>query len=120
MSDDAVVDVEGRLVRTAVAVDTADIRVLAIVGEPKTDEVGRSLPQGDISVGDIVERWSGVQPVVGSILSALGGAGLVENGAYGNTDLENHWRVTNYGQHFLRRLLDEGLEDELAVRGSRG
>lgn len=114
LKDDAVVDVEARVVRTAVEMDTADIRVLAIVGGPKTAE--GALPErreGTVSVDEIIRRWPGGAEIVGASIASLTAAGLIEDPGVGALRHSPQARITRYGREFLNRLLEEGLEDEL-------
>jgi hypothetical protein len=120
LQDDAVVDVEARFVRTAVEIDSADVRVLAIVGQRKSTDEKPKRPEGTQYVDEIMKRWPGGSEIVGASLASLTSAGLIEDPGPGALRHGPQARITGYGREFLNRLLDEGLEDELVARDSAG
>lgn len=114
LRDDAAVDVEGRFVRTAVEVDTTDVRVLAIIGEHGHAAAEVDGADDRIAPEAIAERWPGAADVIGAATATLSSSGLIESPATMNGVIM--WRLTPYGWAFLDRLIAEGLENELHAR----
>lgn len=109
LKDDAKVDVEARFVRAAAALDTVDVRVLAVVG----DWASASIP-----IAHIGEQWAEGAIVVGPAVAALVGEGLLAVPAEGSARSRNveRVRITSFGMAFLDRLRAEG-EEELPYSG---
>jgi hypothetical protein len=113
LEDDAVVDEEATVVRTANAIDTTDVRVLAIIGEQSS--------RGNVFVFQIVAAWPGARFGLTPALSSLESAGLVKSIPMIDTeseeiDVDASWTITGYGKQLLERLFGEGLEDDLRRR----
>lgn len=122
LEDDAVVDEETVFVRTAAAIDTVDVRVLAIVGDPperpEPDDPSQRRPEGTVFPDELIARWPGVEQLQAAPLSSLIAAGLIENAGIGTMNGLTFWKPTMFGRQFLDRLLEEGLEEELDRRQS--
>jgi hypothetical protein len=117
LRDDAAVDVEARVVRVAVAIDTVDVRVLAMVAEPperpEPEDESQRRAEGAMYPDELVARWPGAEEILSTATSSLIAAGLIENAGIGTFGGETFWKLSPFGRRFLDRLLQEGLEDEL-------
>lgn len=121
LTDDAVADVDHRIVRTAARVDTIDVHVLAVVAEPREERPDRDRPEENRGAGviypdELEERWPGASEVALAAVSTLIAAGLIENAGYGTFGGLTFWRPTPFGRRFLEELRAEGLDDELLRR----
>jgi hypothetical protein len=110
LNDDADVDAEAAYVRTASQLNTADIRVLAIIGT--WDYYAQPLEK----VGEV---WPGGVSTLDSASASLTSAGLLEDPgdeiqAPAPTPRKRTVRLSAYGRDFLARLRAEGLDDDLA------
>lgn len=107
LKDDAVVDEESVFVRTANAVDTTDVRVLALIGERG---------EGWVSNEDIARASPGLARVAGASSARLLAAGLLVRPSEAGLRPPSGHRLSRLGRDFLDRLLQAGLEGELRQR----
>jgi hypothetical protein len=110
LEDDAQVDVEGAYVRTASQLNTADVRVLRIIGT--WEYYAQPLE-------NVAQKWPGGAEILDTANASLTSAGLIEDPgermqAPGPTVRQRTVRLSSYGREFLKRLLEEGLDDDLA------
>jgi hypothetical protein len=114
LEDDAVVDVEDKIVRAAAAIDTTDVRVLVIIDAYPDDR--RRMPRRHLA-----HEWPGVTTVASAAYAALQGVGLIQI-----TEIRSRGRtsevvqLTPFGREVLERLLAGGLRDELDFEESAG
>jgi hypothetical protein len=111
LEEDADVNVEARFIRTAGALDTVDVKVLAIIGEL----TGQEKKRRTVAASVIEKQWEGVAPVIESVFSTLQATGVTEDPAPGAVRSDGSVRLTRYGQVFLGMLMDEGLAAELSA-----
>jgi hypothetical protein len=121
LEDDAVVDIDQRIVRAAAQVDTVDVHVLAIVAEPMEERPDPERPserraEGTVYPDELESRWSGAGEVALAAVSTLIAAGLIENAGIGTMGGLTFWRTTPFGRLFLEGLREEGLDEELRRR----
>jgi hypothetical protein len=111
LEDDAVVDTENKFVRAANEIDTADVRVLRIIGEwwpnPKP-------------LSQVVDAWPGSAEVIEAAGASLTAAGLVWDSSGqirppGAGSFPATVQLTTFGRAFLERLMADGLDQELAA-----
>ncbi len=83
LQNDAAIDEEAVFVRAAAAIDTVDVRVLAIVGDPperpEPDDLSQRRLEGTVYLDELVARWPGIEQLQAAPLSSLSAAGLIEN-----------------------------------------
>ena len=112
LKDDAVVDVEARLVRTLNALDTLDVRALVVVAS--VDRASSTRP-GTIYVDDVSRQIRANPPVTMAVLAELQGLGLVDDPSVGALRPDASVWITPYGDDVVRMLREEGLDDELGA-----
>jgi hypothetical protein len=117
LRDDAIVDEEAVVVRTAGALDTVDVRVLSIIARLQDPDDGR---HPLVEPEEVAVEWPGGAQSVDFAFATITAAGLVRGAAPSTLGAGNGVRLTKFGRVFLDRLLEEGLEEELRRRSGQG
>lgn len=103
--DDARLDEIELYLRTAAAVEAADVRVLTVVAKPRPDSLPDVPIVGAIRAHELQEHLATDQQVLlAPIISSLIREGLVADVAVGTLGYEPAWMLTPYGFRFLRFL----------------
>jgi hypothetical protein len=112
LKDVAVIDVEARFIRAAADIDTADIRLLALIKDLRKRKEDAEGQYTLVTNAEIVEAWPEVGPAMSALTASLSSVGLILSNVTYDASTPNYWIISEFGIEFLDRLRSAGLEEE--------